>query len=212
MAHRNASHAVKSLSLLLLLPAVLLVAACDSASRLATEIAGTWSGAPVTIELPMTSATTASSIDTYTFTHDPDGRGGNLTVTSMLSLSAPAGPVNATTGPVSISAAATASIQGRWEAIDDDDISVTLQPKTLQVSVDPSAVVVSTSPLSAGPSASVDSITPALVATITETLRRDLPNRYLAIKQLHDVEIKGSLLNWEINDREETLSRQGSVE
>lgn len=192
------------------LAGVFMMTSCDGASKLSENISGTWSGAP--IHLIDNSASSASTIDTYTFTRDEKSNGGNLIVTSLISVTGSINGSGAIVQPFSLSAAATASIQGRWNVVDDDEISVSLELKTLQVNVDPSAVVLSAAMLNGSTMASVDSMKPALVNSIGAQLRQAVSNRYLGIKKIDDIEIKGSLMEWEINKSKETLSRQGPVE
>lgn len=182
---------------------------CDDSAKLAENIEGTWSGAPE--HLIDTSASSASIIDTYTFTHTPDTKGGNITITSVISVTGQIDGSQAIVQPFSLSASGTASVQGTWEAIDDDEIAVAIDPKTLNVAIDPDAVVLSSSMLTGNTSAAVDSMKPALVNTIKAQVQQAVGNRYLSLKRLDDVEVKGPMLKYEIGKQHYTMSRQGQV-
>lgn len=182
---------------------------CDDTARLIKDVTGTWSGAPE--KLVDNSASSATIIDTYTFTAIPDTKGGNVTITSLISVTGQIDGAQAIVQPFSLSASGTASIQGTWTAIDDDEIALSLEPKTLDVNIDPQAVVLSSSLLSGNTSAAVDSMKPALVQTIKAQVQQAVTARYLSMKHLDDVDVKGSILKYEIGKHHYTMSRQGQV-
>ena len=99
---------------------------CDDTARLIKDVTGTWSGAPE--KLVDNSASSATIIDTYTFTAIPDTKGGNVTITSLISVTGQIDGAQAIVQPFSLSASGTASIQGTWTAIDDDEIALSLEP------------------------------------------------------------------------------------
>lgn len=112
---------------------------CDENARLARDIQGSWAGTPE--RLNDAEDVTSTIVETFTFTPDavnPKAKKGNVTITGNVSTTIPIA-----VSPVSISAAATTSIQGSWSIIDDDEIALVLDPKSLQVKVDPEAVTVS---------------------------------------------------------------------
>lgn len=182
---------------------------CDDTARLIKDVTGTWSGAPE--KLVDNSASSATIIDTYTFTAIPDTKGGNVTITSLISVTGQIDGAQAIVQPFSLSASGTASIQGTWTAIDDDEIALSLEPKTLDVNIDPQAVVLSSSLLSGNTSAAVDSMKPALVQTIKAQVQQAVTARYLSMKHLDDIDVKGAILKYEIGKHHYTMSRQGQV-
>lgn len=179
---------------------------CDEASKLAEKVDGTWAGAPE--RLIDSQASSATTLDTYTFTRDGESRGGKLRVVSLVSTTGSIMGSAAIVQPFSLTAAATAQIDGTWLAIDDDEIQVNLDLRTLQVNVDPDAVVLSSQMLTGATSSAVDSLKPSLVNTIDAQVRQAISNRYLGIKKLDDVEVKGNLLEMEIGHNKYVLNRQ----
>ncbi len=180
---------------------------CDENARLARDIQGTWAGTPE--HLNDAEAAASTIIETYTFTPDevnPKAKNGNVTITGNVSATIPMA-VN----PVSISAAASTSIQGTWTVIDDDEIALVLDFKSLQVKVDPDAVAISNDIFTDQSIPQVDSLRSEVVANIAAQLRRDVEMRYMAVRQLDDVKIKGPILKFEIADTEYVLTRQGEV-
>lgn len=180
---------------------------CDENARLARDIQGTWAGTPE--HLNDAEAATSTIIETYTFTPDevnPKAKNGNVTITGNVSATIPMA-VN----PISISAAASTSIQGTWTVIDDDEIALVLDFKSLQVKVDPDAVTISNDIFTDQSIPQVESLRSEVVANIAAQLRRDVEMRYMAVRQLDDVKIKGPILKFEIADTEYILTRQGEV-
>ena len=180
---------------------------CDENARLAREIQGTWTGTPE--RLNDAENVTSTIVETYTFTPDevnPKAKNGNVTITGNVSSNIPVA-----VSPVSISAAATTSIQGTWTVIDDDEIALVLDPKSLQVKVDPEAVTVSNDIFTDQNIPQVDSLRREVTANIAAQLRRDTEIHYMSVRQLDDVKIKGPILKFEISDIEYVLTRQGEI-
>lgn len=180
---------------------------CDENARLAREIQGTWTGTPE--RLNDAENVTSTIVETYTFTPDevnPKAKNGNVTITGNVSSNVPVA-----VSPVSISAAATTSIQGTWTVIDDDEIALVLDPKSLQVKVDPEAVSVSNDIFTDQNIPQVDSLRREVTANIAAQLRRDAEIHYMSVRQLDDVKIKGPILKFEIADIEYVLTRQGEI-
>lgn len=180
---------------------------CDENARLAREIQGTWTGTPE--RLNDAENVTSTIVETYTFTPDevnPKAKNGNVTITGNVSSNIPVA-----VSPVSISAAATTSIQGTWTVIDDDEIALVLDPKSLQVKVDPEAVTVSNDIFTDQNIPQVDSLRRDVTANIAAQLRRDAEIHYMSVRQLDDVKIKGPILKFEIADIEYVLTRQGEI-
>lgn len=180
---------------------------CDENARLAREIQGTWTGTPE--RLNDAENVTSTIVETYTFTPDevnPKAKNGNVTITGNVSSNIPVA-----VSPVSISAAATTSIQGTWTVIDDDEIALVLDPKSLQVKVDPEAVTVSNDIFTDQNIPQVDSLRREVTANIAAQLRRDAEIHYMSVRQLDDVKIKGPILKFEIADIEYVLTRQGEI-
>lgn len=196
------------LSTILTLAAAAVLASCNEGSRLASAIEGTWSSAPE--HLSDNTAASATTIDTYTFEIDEgNDKGGVLMISSLVSTTGQISGSDAIVQPFSLSAASTATVNGTWEAVDDDEINVSVDMSTLQVNVDPDAVVLSTSVLTGDNYNSVDSMKPALVNSIKAQVTKAITMRYASIKRIDDIDIKGDVMQWEINDVKSSLSRQG---
>ena len=113
------------------------VTACDSPSRLASQIAGAWSGTSVRFDKKTVSDGTYTPV--YEFTRAGAANEGTVTMTAQVSVTLPINAqVNAEgAAPVSATAAAVATVNGVWHADDDDEIKIAFDPATLKVDVDP---------------------------------------------------------------------------
>lgn len=181
---------------------------CDNgAMRLSRDIEGSWSGAPE--KLVQSGSSEATVIETYDFLGNDSINGGNIIINSILSVTGQITGSEAIVQPFSLTASGSATISGTWRAIDDDEISIALDPRTLQVNVDPDAIVLSSNILSGTEAPSVDSIAPGIAAQIRSQMSQALEMRYLTIKHLDDVKIKDNILKYEIADIDYLLQRQG---
>lgn len=189
------------------------VTSCDEASRLAKNVCGAWTGTPTGV-----AGTTLQSsvIETFTFTLDDaakDARSGNLTITSVItSQSTFGGDAVAGLPAVNLSIASTGSITGTWTAVDDDEITVSLDPRSLTVTVDPDAVELSSGMFTTNMGEQIDSLRPQLTNAVRLELTNDLATRYASFNHFDDVKVKkGALLKFEIGPTDYVLTRTGSV-
>lgn len=183
------------------------MSSCNEAAKLAKNIEGTWSGAPERfIDDPSGSATV---IESTTFAVDSTGKGGDMIIVALVSSTGQVQGSASIMQPISVSAAAKAEILGKWQAIDDDEIHVSLDPRTLTVSVDPEGVVLTTNLLDGAAQANVASIKPQVAESVKSQVANALQMRYASIKKIDDIDIKGNVMEYEINHKEYTAARQG---
>lgn len=184
------------------------LSSCNEASKLAKNIEGTWSGAPERLIDDPTG--TATVIESTTFAVDSTGKGGDMIIVGLVSATGQMQGSTAIIQPISISAAAKAEVLGKWQAIDDDEIQVAIDARTLTVSIDPEGVVLTTNMLDGDAQANVASIKPQLAEAVKQQVTNALQMRYASIKKIDDIDIKGNVMDYEINHREYTASRQGA--
>lgn len=183
------------------------LSSCNEASKLAKNIEGTWSGAPERLIDDPTG--TATVIESTTFAVDSTGKGGDMIIVGLVSATGQMQGSTAIIQPISISAAAKAEVLGKWQAIDDDEIQVAIDTRTLTVSIDPEGVVLTTNMLDGDAQANVASIKPQLAEAVKQQVTNALQMRYASIKKIDDIDIKGNVMEYEINHKEYTASRQG---
>lgn len=180
---------------------------CDDAARLAKDIEGTWSGAPERFIDDTTG--TSTIIESMTFAMDSTGKGGDMIIVGLVSSTGQISGSTSIMQPISVSAAAKAEILGKWIAVDDDEINVNLDTRTLSVNVDPSGVVLTTNLLDGNTSASTEAIKPQVAESIKLQITNALQMRYASIKRIDDIKIKGNVMEYEIGHDKFTASRQG---
>ena len=147
------------------------LSSCNEASKLAKNIEGTWSGAPERLIDDPTG--TATVIESTTFAVDSTGKGGDMIIVGLVSATGQMQGSTAIIQPISISAAAKAEVLGKWQAIDDDEIQVSIDTRTLTVSIDPEGVVLTTNMLDGDAQANVASIKPQLAEAVKQQRIRE---------------------------------------
>lgn len=156
---------------------------------------------------------TATIIETYTFTlaEGEDPTSGSLDITSLISSMSQMGETGGFIEPLSLSASASVSIHGTWTAVDDDELSVSLDMNSLNVKVDPAAVVVTTDVLNDKDTPQVETMKSALCDRITAQLKQQMMSRYGELNQLDDVKVKDNVLKFEVGKKDYILTRQGTA-
>lgn len=197
---------------LAILAAALSLDSCETKAHLANEIEGTWAGTPQSIT--DNSALTATLLETFQFVKIPaedggESTGGTVNIVGMLSSSIQLVGDNDFEQPLTFTSSARSSIVGSWQAIDDEEIVVTLNPNTLTVVVDPDAVVPGSALLSESSQAKIEQMKPDIINMIASGLKQSLSNRYSSVKLLDDVEIDGPVLKFEIGKANYVFNRQG---
>lgn len=177
-------------------------------TRLAKNIQGTWSGASQRIDNGFES--TSSYIPIVTFIKDVDRDGGTVTIDAMVSMTSAAQGTDRIMTPITVTAAANATIKGTWRATDDDEIYITLEPGTMVVNIDPSGVVLNENVIDGATESEADSIAPGAVASIKRTMTGMLHRTFLDIHKIDDIKIKNDIMECEIDDKEMSFMRMGS--
>lgn len=198
---------MKKLTLTMFAAAMLTLASCNEAARLAEKVEGTWSSAPVALANDASGQSTTT--ETFMFSREQATPGGTVTIQSAISQMRPASQANAF-GPFAINVSAVASVQGTWEAIDDDEVKVSLDMNTLEVNVDPNTVDLKVNPLSGAEYPQVDSIKPQVVSFLTAELTGTMTTHYARYNGIIDTDFKdkGQSVELEIGKLEILLHKQ----
>lgn len=187
---------------------------CESGEkRLAGQLAGTWAGTPETVSDGQ--GITATVTDTYFFAPDSaqlsDGKFpiGPLFISAAISMNTQIVAEGESVEPLSLTASAVANVRGTWSAIDDDEISLSVDPQTLTVIVDPDQLMVTSQSLGTAPEPTIEAMRPAMAEKLQQSLKAALTHRYAGMKLMDDVKIKGTLLKYESGHEDFVLTRQG---
>ena len=160
------------LSCMLALGACVALTACDGGSSLAKKIEGEWSGNSMRVDRKLADEMTMTPV--FRFERQGSATRGVLTLVAQLSVMMPVNaPIDsAGTSAVSATAAGLASVRGTWRATDDDDIDLTFDMSTLDITMDPDVEF---------------ELADVWTATDTPTTRTVAePVRRAFIKQMHD--------------------------
>lgn len=192
-----------------LIPAVALMVmacSCDSKSKLANDINGTWASSPD--HMADNNGSSASIIRIIEFNKLPDKAGGTLVMSGLVSVSSGVPQSDEIDMPISYSASGVATITGEWNVIDDDEISIFLDGTTLKVDVDPQGVVLDYNVLSGTSEPDTTAIKPALAAMVKKVITNGVQTQFFNAKKIDDIKIKDNMMSCEIDDQDITLRRQ----
>lgn len=206
---------MKGIYCLIGLAVTLSLSSCNENARLAKELHGTWAGTPENVT--DNTAITATLMETYTFTDAADtlakgAYGGDITVTGLISCSTQILGDSTLAEPMTLNASAVSNISGTWTVIDDDEVSIMLNPESLVVNMDPDAVKVANNVVTNNDTPVIDSLKTGISNTLLEGIRHTLTMRYASVRQLDDIKIKGPLMKFEIGKTDYVFTRQGSTE
>lgn len=176
------------------------LAGCDSPSKLADRVSGSWTGDMQAI--PVGRAGTSSIVERITFQRDSSMAGGIVIISADISSDQ---PVESARGElvdvVSVTAAARSTITGTWRAIDNDGIALDLDMRSINVRVDPDMVELLVNPLTDANRPVIDSVRPQMVNYMHALIARAMHDHYLTYSRLEDVALvnNGADLEMEID-------------
>lgn len=204
----------KKIYYLMILAVGAMLGSCDGNERLAGELQGTWTGTPE--KFNETQALSATIIESYTFMRDSASNakhpGGALNVTGLVSSMSqlPANGLELEM-PITLSSSATVSVAGTWSVVDDDEVAVVMDAQSLQVRVDPDAVVVSENVLTDKGTPDLATLKKQFSENVAARLRQEMATRYGGLRHLDDVKVKdGTMLKFEIGKTDYVFTRQGA--
>lgn len=128
---------IMKVAVLLALGAATALTSCDGKASLAKKIEGEWSGAPMRVDRKLADEMTMTP--TFRFERQGSATGGELTMLAQVSVMMPVNaPIDsAGTTAVSATAAGLATVRGTWRATDDDDIDLSFDMSTVDITMDP---------------------------------------------------------------------------
>ena len=190
---------------------LLMLSACDSEAKLAREITGTWATAPE--KLIDHEAMSATAVRMMQFTPSlSDSKSGDMQMTALVSITnAMPGDTTSIIEPYTVSASGLATLNGAWAVVDDDKVILHLDESTLDVTVDPEAVLVSVNTLTDVTTTTVDSIKPSIAVNLKKQITDAVRNQVFNTSKIDDIKLTGNLMSCEINHHDVTLRRQDSI-
>lgn len=182
------------------------LSSCDGRQTLAKEINGSWSASPDRITETATMSTGVIRI--INFVRTPSEAGGDLIMSSLVSVSSQLPRTDSVAQPVSMTASGIASIRGTWAAQDDDEIIVVLDASTFNVEVDSSAVVLTSNYVFNESTSDLATLKPSAVEMVRNQITQAVRDDFFSIRKIDDIKIKDNMMSCEINDVDFTMRRQ----
>ncbi len=197
----------KILTSALCIAAMTIMTSCDEKAKLADAVTGSWSGQAERIETPH-QPTTTTVTRMMTFTPDLDSStGGTLRATALFSVESGTSLQSAGIQPIAVTVSGNATINGHWEAIDDDEIAVSFDYRTLTVSIDPQEVLLEYD-IASGEATPVDgSIKPDIAESVKRSITKVMNHSVFDYGKIDDIKVKGSLMSCEIGHKDYTFHR-----
>ena len=181
---------------------------CDEASRLAGDVSGAWSSTPqMLVNDPGSQATIVETIE---FQRDSTSNGGVVIVSGLISSTGSTSGNEALMQPFEIAASARSTISGTWKAIDDDDITMALDVQSLNVEIDPTALVITSNVLTGDTESNPENVKPQIAQMVRAAIQRQLTARYTSWTKLDDVKVKdkGTVLKFEVGKKDYVYHNQ----
>lgn len=194
-------------SLIALTAALATLAGCRTATSLAREVEGDWSGTPLRMTKKVVADGTFTPV--FRFVRAESQPGGEFELSAQLSVTMPVNAPIDSLGTTAVSATASglATVRGVWSADDDDEIDLTFDLATLVINMDPdvqfelaniwAATDVPTSRTVAEP------VKKAFVEQMTEGMT-DVVRR---LDDIDDIHVKENLMSCKFLGSKQTLNR-----
>lgn len=181
--------------------AAVAVTACGSKEKLTGEIEGTWTATPQRIEV--TSQYDADVVKVYELLPD-----GQAIISAMISTEKSLPATDSVVEPVSLNAAATATMSGTYTAVSDDEVRISLDPKSLKVNVDPKAVNFMYNKFNTQEAPEVTTLTASYAKQLTDELTPVISVDFFGAATLSDIKVKGDEMICRIDGSRVTLHKQ----
>lgn len=188
---------------------MLYVTSCESPSRLASKIDGTWSGTSVRFDKKTVSDGTYTPI--YEFSRIGNSTEGTVTMTAQVAVTMPINSQVDAQGsaPVSATAAAVATVSGIWHADDDDEVKVAFDPATLKVEVDPDIQFEIASIYTNFDTDSTATVSPQVIKAFRDQTSRGMNEVISATHEFDDIHFTSdSMMTAKIAKKRQTFIRQ----
>lgn len=180
---------------------------CETASRLAKNISGEWSGTPV--RFSKKTDINGEFTPIFRFEQNGNTKGGDFTLSAQLSVMLPVNaPIDSLgTDAISATAAGIATVRGTWIASDDDEIKLRFDMSTLVVNMDPDIQFelanIWTSTDTPTERTASDAVRKAFTKQMTDGMTYSLGR----LDELDDIHIKENLMTAKFLGQKQTLSR-----
>lgn len=158
------------------------------------DVAGSWAGEA---SLPIERASTSYARVVYDLSAD-----GGAVATYAIDFTKPLPQSTQIVSPYQTSVSATATISGTWQWLEgeDDELALTFDPSTLDVSVDPQALEMRANVITDEQAPVLDSLRPQVASLYRADIEHAIRAHASALL-LDDVKADGKQLTFEISDK-----------
>lgn len=170
----------------------LLLTSCDNREK----IEGAWESSPMKLDVPGTA--TSSATISYVF-----GQDGSVTLSSDINLTEPVNrQVDEALMEYQVSVSATASIQGKWQYVQDenDEVVIVLDDNSFTLNIDPDAVTFSQNILDGQQTPETETMKQQAIEKYTAMLTPAMKAYFTRFGRLDDIKVQKGFLNCEISD------------
>lgn len=188
----------KTFSLLCAFSLMLTITSCDSKAKLVERLQGEWTSNPE--RMLDSGAATASMVRMAEFTRGNSDSEGNVTLTALITVENTMQSNDSIVTPLQITASGTATVTGTYQAKDDDEILISLDATSMNVTVDPQAVQLNYNILSQESAPTIEKLKPGAIVLATQQINRVAQAAFSNVTKIDDIEFRGNLMTCEINN------------
>lgn len=199
----------KSILILSAVAAMLAMTSCDSRQKLSEKLHGIWAGSPEM--LTDTGASKASMVRLMEFNPTGTSGEGNVTVTAYITVENVTPANDSIVTPLQITASGTATITGMYQAKDDDELILSLDPTSMTVNVDPDAVQLNFDVMTQDSESRVTTLKPGAVMLTTQQIEHAAHSVFANMTEIDDIKVTEGMMQCEIDHRDLTFRLQSST-
>lgn len=182
------------------------ISSCDSKQKLSKDLNGIWAGQEE--KLTDTGAARASMVRMLQFTPTGTSGEGNFTMTAYITVENTMPANDSIVTPMTITASGTATITGVYQAKEDDELIINLDPSSLSIDVDPEAVQMNYNVLTTQNASELETLKPAAAVLVNQQIEKAARSVFANITEIDDIHISNAMLKCEIGHSDLTFRRQ----
>lgn len=193
----------------IILPSILFAAialvSCENKEGLAKKVSGTWQSVPE--DIADTDSISASLIKSLEFAPVQDAE-GTLVISAMISMEKYMPQTDSIVSPLTVNAAAVASVTGKYEAISYDKIVLEPDASTFSFAVDSAAVSYNYDVLTQNATPETATLTPQLIADFHRYLTPLVKASIVKRDTLTSVKLTDTLMECKLGNEKLTFRLQ----
>ncbi len=188
------------------LAASLSLVACSSHEK---DLEGTWTGGMERLSLDQNSLADCQTTTRIVFTPNSDNTSqGSINILSDIVIQDVVPSNDSIVSEYEITVSGTSQISGTYVFEDDDDIIVSLDPQTLNITIDPEAVIFASNVLTDEQKPGIETLSRKSIADrYMRQLRGAVAKLYDKYHKISDITISKDLMSYELDDKDGSMHR-----